>query len=682
MPERERFQRRPPGQAPGGPDPAAEPLPSRVDPEPSAPGGGADWAAVAAGLEREAAAIGACPEAGQLLFEAGRIHEEHLGDPAAALAFHRRALALDPAFLPNLRACRRLAMDRGEDALAADAWLATALADLHGEGGREAALAALDRALEARGDLVAALELRARLRAEAGRHAEALADLEQLLAHGGEPGGRLRVHLSAAALSDEGLRDPARAVVHLNAALALAPGSPEALARLARLRDETGLTAEAAAALRRLVEVPGLPRKALVGHLLALAEAEERLGSPESSAATCRRALALDPRCDEAHRRLVRLEGAARVPLLRLDALEDAAANARDPALRADCRVEAARLLAAAPDGRDRALAHLRGALALDPSRVEVRASLAELLDGPAPAAAIVEHRNLLALDPLRAGSWSALFRHFERTRAHDRAYVAASVLRWLGAPLPGPSAERLLLEGARQKLAPPPSLPEEDLAPLRAPGDGGPLAAVIEAAGDAIAAGLAAGANRGELLRPSPLQRVLADLGRAFGVPEWELRLGTAARVDVEPGVPYVVRVGPDVARRCTAREQRFLLGRAAIRLRSRSCLADLLPPATLAGWVAAALRLALPSGRATGPADDEQVRQLARVLPRRARRGLEEAARALAVAPSPSGLKAWGSAAAVEAASSRPDVLALLAFAATEEHFLLRQRLRVAIA
>jgi hypothetical protein len=35
-----------------------------------------------------------------------------------------------------------------------------------------------------------------------------------------------------------------------------------------------------------------------------------------------------------------------------------------------------------------------------------------------------------------------------------------------------------------------------------------------------------------------------------------------------------------------------------------------------------------------------------------------------------------------AIAAARARPDALALLAFAASEEHFLLRQRLRSAIA
>ncbi|HEY6098156.1 MAG TPA: hypothetical protein VIW03_01910, partial [Anaeromyxobacter sp.] len=74
-----------------------------------------DWASVAAAFDHEAAALGPRPAGAQLLFEAGRIYEERLDDPASALAFHRRALSLDPGFLPNLRACRRLAMDMGDD---------------------------------------------------------------------------------------------------------------------------------------------------------------------------------------------------------------------------------------------------------------------------------------------------------------------------------------------------------------------------------------------------------------------------------------------------------------------------------------------------------------------------------------------------------------------------------------
>ncbi|HEY6098982.1 MAG TPA: hypothetical protein VIW03_06110, partial [Anaeromyxobacter sp.] len=167
----------------------------------------------------------------------------------------------------------------------------------------------------------------------------------------------------------------------------------------------------------------------------------------------------------------------------------------------------------------------------------------------------------------------------------------------------------------------------------------------------------------------------------------------------------------------RTTAREQRFLAGRAAARLRTRSCLTELLPATALAGWIAAAVRSVVPGYAHGEPVDEEMVRRIARGVARRARRPLEEAARALAGTPGSPDVAAWQAAASATAdraglvfcgevpaalgillrdgsarapegaaalarAAGRPDVLALLAFAASEAHFSLRQRLRVAVA
>lgn len=687
-----------------------------------------DWAAVRGTLQAEGTVLRDPRGAAAAWLGAGEIAERRFADPEAAVSDYRRAAERDPLDPELLRRLEALLGARGASDIAAvheararaerdarraaESWLASARAALEGEGGREAAVQALDRALQARPDLVPALELRARLHAEAGRHAEALSDLETCLAHGGEPAARLLVHLAAAAVCEEGLRDPARALPHLTSALSLAPESPEALARLARVHAAGGRTAEAAAALRRLVEVPGLPAAALRAHLLALADADERLGSRDGALLACRRALALDPADDEAHRRLLRLEAPAADPWARVGTLEAAGAGARDPALRADSLVEAARLLAGELGARERAVLRLRDALAIAPGRADARAALAALLDETSPADAAREHRRLLAVDPLRVESWSALFRHFERARAHDRAHVAATVLRWLGAPSPGPGAERLLLEGDRQTLGTPPPLSDEDVALLRAPGDDGPLSALVEAAGDAIADALGE-RPEGEPARDHPLRRLLADLARALGAPEWDLHPGAVGRVDVEVASPWVVRVGPDVARRSTAREQRFLVGRAAARLRTRSALAAL-PAAELEAWIAAAIRVVVPGHAPAGPPDDGRVRALAKRLTRRARRALEGPARALAAGGALPDQAAWRAAAAATAdraglvlcgdlpaaaavlaregppppqgpgaaAAARPDVIALAAFASTEEHFALRQRLRVAIA
>jgi hypothetical protein len=248
----------------------------------------------------------------------------------------------------------------------------------------------------------------------------------------------------------------------------------------------------------------------------------------------------------------------------------------------------------------------------------------------------------------------------------------------------------------------------------LRAPGDGGPLAEVVALGGDAIAASAGTGPyGRPEPLRPDhPFRRVLADLSRGLELPEHELYGAPPGSLVVEPGIPYLVRIGVDLARRTTAREQRFLLGRAAARLRSRSCLGELLAPKALAAWATAVARVAMG-----GAADDDMARQVQKELSRRDRRSLEASSRALLGAIPQPDAGAWCAAAkrtadrlgllfcgdvptavetllrdgserpadrakAIVAAALRPDARALLAFAATDLHFALRQRMRVAIA
>ena len=352
-----------------------------------------DWAAVRSTLQAEGAALRDPRGAAFAWLAAGQIAEDRLHDPDAALSDYRAAAErapLEPEPLSRVRAIvgapgaaevARLhdARARAEqDARrAAQAWLEGARTALESTAGRDEALGMLDRALQARPDLAAALELRARLRAEAGRHEEALADLDGCVALGGTPASRVLLHVQAAEICQDGLGAPARALPHLSAALAVAPESAEALARLARAHEALDQPADAAAALRRLVDVPGLPRAALVGHLVALGALEESLGSRAAAVATCRRALALDPGREEALQMLVRLEGSSDDPWTQVAALETAAASSRDPALRAAAHAKAARLHAGPLGVRAKAIEHLRAALAIDPARDDERAMLA-----------------------------------------------------------------------------------------------------------------------------------------------------------------------------------------------------------------------------------------------------------------------------------------------------------------
>jgi hypothetical protein len=131
----------------------------------------------------------------------------------------------------------------------------------------------------------------------------------------------------------------------------------------------------------------------------------------------------------------------------------------------------------------------------------------------------------------------------------------------------------------------------------------------------------------------------------------------------------------------------------------------------------VAAAVRLVVPGYSGLGVPSEVLARRIGRALSRRARKALEPAARSLVAQVVPPSVEVWATAAAatadraglvlcgdvpaalasmlrdvagrtlvgqaaVEAARNRSDVRALLSFAASEAHFSLRHRMRVAIA
>ncbi len=239
-----------------------------------------------------------------------------------------------------------------------------------------------------------------------------------------------------------------------------------------------------------------------------------------------------------------------------------------------------------------------------------------------------------------------------------------------------------------------------------------------MAAAGDVLGAVLTdPRETRGAPVRGDhPFRRVLAELARALGAAEFELYAAPMGRLTVEPGLPAAVRVGADLAHRSTVREQRFMLGRAAARLKTRSALVEAFP-AQFGDAIGVAVRLAVPHYTAIGQPAEELARRLEKALSRKARRALEEPARALAHQRPTPDLAAWRAAAAatadraglalcgdvptaldlllrddtgrkpapgdrLAALAAHPEAQALLSFAATEAHLTLRQKLRVAIA
>ena len=695
-----------------------------------------DWAAVRGALQAEGAALRDPALSAAAWLQAGAVAEIHFSDPSAAAGDYRHAAERDPAdpvpaerleavlggrsasAVVEAHEARAKAAGEGDPAAAAEAWLSAARAAAVAPAGRERALDDLDRALDARPAHAEALELRGRLRTDAGRLEEALADIEAAVEALSDPGRRVPLLVHAAVLAGRAGLPAERATRHLRAALSLAPEDAGVLERLSRLLAGAGNLAEAAPLLRRLAGLPPAMPALGAERLTALADVEEQLGRTDAALAALRRALALDPSHVPAFRRLAHLESERGDPAAVAEALAEAARNAPDPAVAAEAHLEAARIQSGPLRARTRAIEHLRAALEADSGRDDVRALLAEHLEEQAPGAAIEQHRLLLASDPFRPASWAALFRVFDRGRSHDRAYVCASVLRWLGASAPGPTAERLLLEGDRQSLPTPPPIADEDWNLLRDPRELGPLADLFAVAGEALAEVLApSAAERGPPVRDDhPFRRVLGDMARALSAPEHELYPTSRGRVLVEPGAPHAVLVGVDLARRTTVREQRFLLGRAAARLRGRTGLVEAVPAPALWEAVAALVRLVVPGWTGAGRQDEDVARRMARALSRKGRKAIEAPARALAAQRGGIDLAAFRVAATSTAdraglvlcgdvptalalivrepgaraeapeivadAQRREETRALLAFAAEEAHFALRQRLRVAVA
>ncbi len=692
------------------------------------------WREVREQLQVEGASLRDPALAAAAFAEAGELALSLLGEPAGAAADWRRGVERDPldaaladrlagllqqsgsdAELCELRELRaRAETDPGR---AADAWMAAARVAIEKLSDRDRALADLDRALAARPASAPALLLRGRLLAEAGRPADGACDLSACLALAGDPAIAAPVHLELAALYEGPLRDAPRAMSHLNAVLAAAPEHAEALARLALVHRDARNWPAAADALRRLVALPSLAPDALRRHLLELADVRvEGFDDRAAAMELCRRALELVPDDAAALERLARLEEGAGDHAGVISALDAVAAAAPAGAERARAYLRSARVLAGALGDTRRAVAELRRALEADPGSVEARIALADLYATTDPALAVEEHRRFLAEDPARIESWRALYHLFHDGRAHDRAFVVAGVLRFLMASDPA-SDGAYYAHNALQA----PSSSSQALAPgewlsLRHPDDRGRLSEILSLVGDALAEAVELPVPTREKLKGAqPLSRLVAELCRNVAIAAFPVRhAGDGAELWLEPGDPPAVRAGADLARRHSVPEQRFLLARAAARLRARSGLAARLEPGALGDLMGAVVRQVEPDSAALGNPSDALVRAVARALPRRIRKALDEPVRAL-VRAGPQDVAGWraalgatadrvgllldvpaalglllreGGATAPDAAGvaaavrASPGLGQLLCFTASEEHLRLRQRLHLAIA
>ncbi|HEX7623653.1 MAG TPA: hypothetical protein VF400_08795, partial [Anaeromyxobacteraceae bacterium] len=505
------------------------------------------------------------------------------------------------------------------------------------------------------------------------------------------------------------------------------------LAALARIYRQGENWPAAADALRRLLASPALDATARVGHLLALAEVRAE-GFADHAAALdlCHQARTLAPQDPAVLEALERHGAGGGAPRATADAFDVAATDA-SPAMaeapaaaatdaptgpdRARAHLLAARELAAGAGEAPAVIAELERALAADPGLSEARAELAEACAGADPARAVEEHRRLLADEPARVSSWRAIFRLAQAGGAHDHAFVAAGVLRFLQASDVRTDGAFQAVKAPKAPPAPTRPLTAGDWLALRHPGERGPLSEVLALAGDALVevAQLPAPAReRGKA--PAALEQLLGELCSTMGVAPPAIRPGgEGAEVRLAPGHSPTVYVGGELAQRQAPAEQRFLLARAAARLRAGSGLAARLPAEALRELLAATLRQFEPADETLGAAREGIVKAVGRALPRKVRKALEGPARAV-VAAGPLDFDAWrtalaatanraglllaadvptvlkvvlreagpkvsGAAEVAAAVGARADLRELLVFAGSGEHLQLRERLGLSL-
>jgi len=405
-----------------------------------------DWKAAREALHGEAAACADKGEAVQGYYEAGLVALDRLGDADGATADFQKALELDPlAAAPAQKleellarkgggaALAQMQLRRGEARLAsgqaaeaAEAFVDAArvlLGELRDAGG---ALGAVERALAALPTHPTALTLQGDLLAASGHTQEAARAYDERVEQGGDRAEMARIHLRLAVLYQDQLGEPDRAAAHLQTVLADSPEDKEALERLSGLHLAARNWTAAGDVLARLIAAEQDPAKAAV-HNLALARVlDEGFDDPARAIVAYQRVLEFNPADAPVFERLAYLYE-------RLGKAADLAALLEQQAQRASgaqavqLRVRAGSLYARLNEPT-RASAQYRFAIETDPSSIEARAALAELLarEPTGLTGAIEEYRQLLRVDPFRAEAYHALFRLYDQTKQTDRQFCAA----------------------------------------------------------------------------------------------------------------------------------------------------------------------------------------------------------------------------------------------------------------
>lgn len=581
-------------------------------------------------------------------------------DPEGAVADLERALDVDPDDAPAAELLAELLSAQGDvarlvDRLAAAAsraadrkvplWLEVARFQAVRQGDLVGSLASLERVFEVDPVNVSGHELAAEVLISDRQFARSEPHLVAVVEHASEEGARLDAQLSLAEILHEHLDRLDDAEEVLETILGRHPDSRAALERSLAVQTARGEVEHAVEVAHRLLDVLADEDEEAAAYV-ELGGLHERLEQRSQALTAYREAIARQGPGSEGAQQYLRLVEAG--------APWEGYAAALDAHIARAQRAGAAAYLVLAAVARDnladaaRATAALRQGVQACPDHADLRLELALALDD-SPEEALEHAVACATLDVTRAEAWREVARLFYGTRQRDESRVALAPVAALG----------VLTPDERQDLAARPPRPGH-----ARPGAMGPDV-LQRLDGDQVPGGADALALLGVLgevagrLHPvklevygltsrdrlgaratQPARAATDEIAAIFGVDDYDLFVHEGGQRGVQVGlgerpavlVPEALLSGPRAG-------LVFQLGRAFGFLARGATAAACLPDRELRIFLAAAARTAIEGfgdGLTSSEFLDEQARRIARGVPRRDRRALEDAALAYAQAPS----------------------------------------------
>jgi cellulose synthase operon protein C len=617
----------------------------------------------------EARVTGDTDVAARLLVRSAIVRAER-GDVENAVGLLRRALEQNPDFEAAAAKLSELLVARGaiDDLIAlltkaanaaggstrvASLWIT--VSDLYAARKHDvpAALAALHRAQNLVPGHAGTLVKLAELYASDKQWAEAVDRLKQALAHATSDEMKVDIHLRLAAILQDQLGDPERALGSLNAALALDSGSRLALSRLARLELQRGKGDQAAELAARLVRVsPELSQR--VDALTLLGDLERGRGQMAAAVQAYEQAVSLSGLAGPAaeHFRALTSDQAKRNEppshARYAAALKSYAEQHPTPSPELTALyIELSRVLGDELGQAEQAAQALEKAMAGAPADPELALAYARrLLAAQRYADAAVGFRRALSFDVFQPEAFRGLAEAWRGLGRGAEAACAVGAVVALGAgndlELAGMSSRVVRAAGQA-----PGSLDANELSSIDVnPGDSS-ASALLSALGDAVGKvyppdlerwGLGA-RDKVSAKSGHPLRAIAERVAAVFGVEGFDLyvhRVHSGA-VQLELTDPVSVLVPANVAGLAEPGIV-FALARAFASITRGLAAIDRLNGDELRLLLGAAARGADSSFGSGTPDEDELAslqRRVAKALPWLGRGAIEDAARAYAMAP-----------------------------------------------